>query len=77
VSPDKNKGDASDWVRALREAAPYLGVGSSLAATVLAGSGLGYWADRRLGTEPWLLLLGGGLGIGVGLWHFYRTVSRK
>jgi len=77
VSSDKNQGDASDWVRVVREAAPYLGIGSSLAVTVLVGFGLGHWADGRLGTAPWLLLLGGALGIGLGLWHFYRTVGRK
>jgi F0F1-type ATP synthase assembly protein I len=39
--------------------------------------GAGYWADRWFGTTPWLLLLGGGIGIGTGLWQFYLTVSRK
>jgi ATP synthase protein I len=64
-------------VRVVREAAPYLSLGTSLAATVLLGVGAGYWADRWFGTTPWLLLLGGGIGIGTGLWQFYLTVSRK
>jgi len=65
----------SDWSRALREAAPYLGIGTSFAASVLLGLGLGYWLDRRLGTGPWLLLLGSVLGLGAGFYQFYKTVA--
>ena len=78
MSPaNKKEGDASDWVRVVREAAPYLGIGSSLAVSVLLGIGAGYWVDRRLGTSPWLLLAGGALGTLTGFWLVYRTVSRK
>jgi F0F1-type ATP synthase assembly protein I len=68
-------GDARDWTRALREAAPFLGLGTTLAVTVLAGLGGGYWLDRRLGTRPVFLLLGGAFGVGVALYHFFRTVA--
>ncbi len=76
MSPDK-KGDASDWVRVLREAAPYLGLGTSLAVTVLLGLGLGNWADQKLGTRPWLFLLGAVLGLALALYQFFKTVSRR
>ena len=76
VSPEK-KGDASDWVRVLREAAPLLGLGTSLAMTVLLGLGLGYWADQKLGTRPWLFLLGAALGLVTALYQFFKTVSRR
>lgn len=76
MSPDK-KGDGSDWVRVLREAAPYLGLGTSLAVTVLLGVGLGYWADQKLGTRPWLVLLGAVLGLVLALYQFFKTVSRR
>jgi len=75
--PDNRKESGSDWTRALREAAPYLGLGSSLAALVLAGLGAGYWLDEKLGTRPWLLLLGGMLGIAMALLEFYRTVGGR
>jgi F0F1-type ATP synthase assembly protein I len=64
-----------DRGRALREAGPYLGLGTTLAATVLAGLGAGYWLDGRLATSPWFLLLGATLGVGTGLYYFVRTVS--
>jgi len=66
-----------DWSRALREAGPYLGIGTSFAASVLLGFGVGYWLDRRLGTTPWLLLVGATLGLVAGFYQFYLTVGRK
>ncbi len=77
MSPDKNQGDTRDWVRVVREAAPYLSIGTSLAVSVLLGVGAGYWADSRLGTSPWLLLAGATLGTVTGFWQVYRTVIRK
>lgn len=58
----------------MREAAPYLGIGSSLAATVLLGLGAGYWLDGKLGTRPYLFLLGGVFGIGASFWQVYKLV---
>jgi F0F1-type ATP synthase assembly protein I len=70
------KGDrARGWTSALGDAAPLLGLGTTLAVTVLAGLGLGYWADQRFGTKPWLLLLGACLGIAAALVHFFSTVA--
>lgn len=75
--PDNRKESGSDWTRALREAAPFLGLGSSLAALVLVGLGVGYWLDGKLGTRPWLLLIGGVFGVAMALLEFYRTVSGR
>ena len=64
-----------DWTRALREAAPLLGLGTTLAVTVLAGVGGGYWLDGRLGTRPLFLLVGGVFGLGAALYHFFKAVA--
>ena len=68
-------GAAGGWAGALRDVAPYLGIGTTLAVTVLAGLGGGYWLDAQLGTAPWLLLVGGICGLGAALYHFFRTVA--
>jgi F0F1-type ATP synthase assembly protein I len=52
-----------------------MGLGMTLAATVLAGLGAGYWLDGRLGTRPWLLLLGACLGLAAALIYFVKTVA--
>ena len=59
----------------MREAAPLLGLGMTLAVTVLAGLGAGYWLDERLGTRPVSLLLGGVFGLGAALYYFIKTVA--
>ena len=61
----------------MREAAPYLGIGVTLAATMGMFVGAGYWADKRLGSQPIGLIVGGVFGIAVALYQFFRTVSRK
>jgi F0F1-type ATP synthase assembly protein I len=63
-------------VRVVREAAPYLGIGTSLAATVGLGAAAGYWADGHLGTRPWLFLAGAVAGVALGIWQFYWTVKK-
>ena len=64
-----------DLGRALREAGPYLGLGTTLAATVGVGVAVGHWLDGRLGTEPWFLLAGGTVSLGAALTYFFRKAS--
>lgn len=70
-------GSKGDWERALREAAPYLGIGTSLAVTVLAGLGIGYWVDGHLGTRPFAFLVGGVLGMLAAAYHFFKLLAVK
>jgi F0F1-type ATP synthase assembly protein I len=65
------------WERALREAAPYLGIGTSLAVTVLAGLGIGYWVDGYLGTKPFAFLVGGVFGMLAAAYHFFKLLAVK
>lgn len=68
-------GDGSrGWQRVLREAAPYLGLGTTLASSVLLGVGAGYWLDSRLDTRPAFFLVGAVLGLLAAGLHFYRTL---
>jgi ATP synthase protein I len=64
-----------DSVRVVRELAPYLGIGMTLAVTLLLGLLGGYWLDGRFGTRPLFILLGGVLGLALALYQFFRTVS--
>jgi ATP synthase protein I len=63
-----------------REAGRFLGVGVQFAASIVFFLFLGQWLDRRLGTDPWLLLLGVFVGAGAGFYSLYRqlvTVPRQ
>ena len=55
----------------------FLGVGFNLAAAVLFGFFLGYWADKKLGTQPWLMLAGAVVGMGAGFYGFIRESLEK
>lgn len=69
-----------DLARVLREAGPYLGMGTALAVTVGLAFGFGVWLDGLWGTKPGLALTFGSLGVIVALVHFVRmaaTLSRS
>ena len=64
----------------LRDSAPYLGIGSSLAVTVLLCLWLGHWLDKKFETEPRYFLVGAVIGV-VGaflhFWQMYRTMTGR
>lgn len=64
--PDKGE---MDWGR-------MAGVGFEFAVAVLLFGGIGWWLDQRLGTRPWLLITGSGLGFVTGLWLLLKAASR-
>lgn len=47
---------------------------SDLLAGFVVGGLIGYGLDRWLGTSPWLLLLGLGVGFAAGMRNLMRTV---
>jgi F0F1-type ATP synthase assembly protein I len=48
------------------------GLGFELAASIAGGALLGWWLDRRLGTEPKLLIVLAAVGIVGGLYNVIR-----
>jgi ATP synthase protein I len=64
-------GPGSSW-RALADLAQ---VGMTFVVATALGLGGGYWADRWLGSSPWLTLLGLGFGIAAGFVNFFRSVK--
>jgi len=54
----------------------YAGLGLVIPFMVLLGCGLGYWADGKLGTRPWLLIAGAAVGMTLGFISFITTVLR-
>ena len=76
MTPQDSNGQGKGWERALREAGPYLAMGTSLAVTVLLGLGIGYWLDGKFGTKPIFFLVGAGLGLFAAGYQFIKTVAR-
>ena len=59
-----------------RELGPFLTLGLQLAITVVVFFFLGQWVDRKLGTEPWFMLVGLVMGVAGGFVKFFRTASQ-
>ena len=52
-------------------------VGMTLVVATVLGLVGGYYADRWLGTSPWLTLIGLGFGIASGFVSLFRTVRKS
>jgi ATP synthase protein I len=50
--------------------------GGSFIGSILSGTLLGHFADRWLGTEPWILLIGFGLGAYSGFLRLWDMSKR-
>ena len=51
------------------------GLGLQFALTILVFLYVGQWLDRKLGTAPWLLLLGVFIGAAGGFYSLYRALT--
>ena len=67
----------STWPEVIRTVGKYMDLGLTFVVAAVGGAGVGYWLDSRLGTKPWLLLVGALLGITAGFYHFFSVVLRK
>jgi len=58
----------------MQQAGPYLGLGTQLAATIVAMFFLGWWLDGVFNTVPILILVFTFAGAAAGLYNFIKTV---
>ncbi|HEV7704954.1 MAG TPA: AtpZ/AtpI family protein [Gemmatimonadaceae bacterium] len=54
--------------------AQFAGSGVQFVVAILLFLYLGKWLDAKLGTAPWLLMLGVFVGAGAGFYSFYRRI---
>lgn len=62
-----------------RDKSPYfllaMDFGYNLLGSILVLGGLGWYIDKRYGTTPWLMIVGGLLGIAVGFNSLFRRLN--
>ena len=61
---------------AYRQLAPFMGLGTELAASVAGMLLIGYFLDKHFGTAPWLLLVGAAVGLTGGFYNFIKEVQK-
>ena len=70
----KKTKSGSDFASSYREAGPYLGLGTQLAATIVLMFFLGRWLDGEFDTEPVLTICFSFLGGFAGIYNFIKAV---
>ena len=65
---EQRRGSGAAWGRALRAS-------SDLLAGLIVGMLIGFLLDKWLGTSPWLLLVGIGIGFAAGLRNLARSLK--
>jgi ATP synthase protein I len=71
---DKKDKGLSQTAAAYRKASPILDASWQMVGAAALGTFLGWWLDKKLGTAPWLLLVGAVLGVATGMYAFIRSV---
>jgi F0F1-type ATP synthase assembly protein I len=56
-------------------AASVAGLGIQLAISILLFLYLGLWLDKKLGTDPFLLIVGVFVGAAVGMYNMYHMMT--
>jgi len=66
--------DDSADARGARSAARHAGAGLQFAVSIVVFLYAGQWVDRRLGSEPWGVLIGVFTGAGAAFYSLYRRL---
>lgn len=68
-------GSSTERKRVAREVGRYTGFGLTWALSVLFFLLIGYWLDGRLGTLPWLTMVGAFVGAAGGFLSLYKALT--
>jgi len=61
----------------LQEFGLYGSLGITLVLLTVGGYFLGFWLDKKLGTSPYLSVVGLFLGIAAGFYQLYKAATRE
>lgn len=65
-----------DKAKLIQQIASYSTLGLEMGLSVALGVGIGYYLDKWLNTEPWLLIVFLFLGVIAGFRSLYRALKR-
>jgi ATP synthase protein I len=65
-----------ETVKLIKQVAAYSTVGLEMGLSVAVGAAIGYYLDRWLKTEPWLLIVFLIFGVVAGYRSLYRALKR-
>jgi len=68
------KRSTKQYNESFKNAGPYLGLGTQLAATIILMFFLGRWLDSKFNSTPLMILICSFLGGFAGIYNFIKTV---
>ena len=71
MAGDEQRSDPREIVRA---SGRHMGLGLAFALSILLFMGGGAWLDSKLGTKPFLMLVGAAVGAGAGFYSLYYHI---
>jgi F0F1-type ATP synthase assembly protein I len=71
----RKKSSLESFSEAYREISPYLNISYFFLAAIGLLAWIGYHLDKLWGSSPWGLVGGAILGIVIGFYNFFKTVS--
>ena len=71
MAGDEQRSDPREIVRA---SGRHMGLGLAFALSILLFMGGGAWLDSKLGTTPFLMLMGAAVGAGAGFYSLYYHI---
>jgi F0F1-type ATP synthase assembly protein I len=69
-----SEGGEEDAAESYRRAGPYLDASWQLIGSVALWTAVGWFADSKLQTRPWLLVSGAVVGTGLGFYLFFKSL---
>jgi F0F1-type ATP synthase assembly protein I len=69
-----DSGRSEDERRREASAASYASLGVQFVVAILLFLWVGKWLDAKLGTSPWLLIIGTFVGAAAGFYNLYRKI---
>ena len=69
------RGDGDSVGESYRKAGPFLAASWQLTGAVGAWTAIGWGADKLFHTQPWLLVGGAVLGMGLGFYLFFKALA--
>jgi ATP synthase protein I len=73
--PSPSDRQRNELLNSVQAIGPYATLGIELVFFIVVFFFLGRWADSKLGTAPWLMIVGVFMGVGGGLFRFIQTVT--
>ncbi|MEP6729269.1 MAG: AtpZ/AtpI family protein [bacterium] len=74
--PQPGKDDRRETAAGGTSPSEFAGLGLQFVIAILGGLYAGQWLDRKLGTSPWLLIIGVFLGAGLSFYSMYTKLMK-